>query len=145
MQHVILQSAEHSAALGVAFQHIRIQRLDPAWIDQSHGIPHGLQFHLRLLRHFKHGAQSDQGDIGAIRHDFGGADLQQLRHGLHRLARDRAARIADGGWTGFVVRHGPEHIHKFVLILRLHMDQTRHMAQVADIKQSVVGRAVIAA
>ena len=41
--------------------------------------------------------------------------------------------------------HRPEHVHKLVFILGLHVDDVWHVAQVADIEEAVVRRAVVAA
>ena len=56
-----------------------------------------------------------------------------------------AARVADGDGAGVVVRHGPEHVDEFVLILRLHVDDAGDVAEVADVEEAVMGRAVVAA
>ena len=42
-----------------------------------------------------------------------------------------------------MIGHGPEHIDELILILGLHMNEARNGTQVSDVKQSVVGRAVI--
>ena len=55
-----------------------------------------------------------------------------------------AARIADGDGAGMVVRHRPEHVAEFVFVLRLHVDDSGNGAQVADVEEAVVRRAVVA-
>ena len=43
-----------------------------------------------------------------------------------------------------IMRHGAEHVHEFVLILRLHVHESGNVAEVADVEESVVRRAVVA-
>ena len=81
----------------------------------------------------------------AVLHDFGFADLEQFRRRLRLRAGAGAARVADGDRTRVVVRHRPEHVDEFVFILRLHVDDVGDVAQVADVEEAVVRRAVVAA
>jgi len=43
-----------------------------------------------------------------------------------------------------LVRGGKHHVGEFVLILRCHGDDIRQAAQIGDVKNAVVGRAVVA-
>ena len=81
----------------------------------------------------------------AVSDHFGLADFQQLRLGFGPGSNPRPAGIADGDGTLVVVRHRPEHVGEFLLVLGLHEDQVRDVAQVADVEQAVVRRAVVAA
>ena len=82
---------------------------------------------------------------GAVLDDFGLADFEQTRLLLGLRAGAGAARVADGDGAVVVVGHGPEHVDEFVLILGLHVDDVRDVAQVADVEEAVVGGAVVAA
>ena len=73
------------------------------------------------------------------------ADFQQLRLSLGLRARARAARITDGDGALVVVGHRPEHVGEFFLVLGLHERDVRHVAQVADVEEAVMRRAVVAA
>ena len=77
--------------------------------------------------------------------DLGLADFQQPRRLLGLRAGARAARVADGDRAVVVIGHGPEHVHEFLLVLGLHVDDVRDVPEVADVEKAVVGRAVVAA
>ena len=67
-----------------------------------------------------------------------------MRAFFDRRAFDRAARVTDGGRAVIVLGHGVEHVHEFILILGLHVDDARDVAEESDIEEAVVGRSVIA-
>ena len=81
----------------------------------------------------------------AVLDDFGFADLEQLRRRFRLRAGAGAARITNRDRAGVVVRHRPKHVDEFVFILRLHVDDVRHVPQIADVEQAMVRRAVVAA
>ena len=65
--------------------------------------------------------------------------------GFRLRAGAGAARVADGDRAGVVVGHRPEHVDELVFILRLHVDDVRDVAQIADVEEAVVRWAVVAA
>ena len=62
---------------------------------------------------------------------------------LTRDAGAVAARIADGDGA-VVMQRGEEHVGQLVLVARVEVDHVRNAAQVADVEEAVVGRAVVA-
>ena len=78
-------------------------------------------------------------------HDFCFSDLEKFGFRFDLRAGSGTSWIADGDRTSIVVRHRPEHVHKFVFVFRLHVHPIRDVAQITDIEQSMVCWAVIAA
>ena len=149
VQDVVLDGANHVHTAGEEFDERGVERLDPARVDDGGGDALGFELRCGLLSHLAHSAEAEDGDAHGLRaavlHDFGLADFEELwlRLGLHAGAA--AARVADAGGAFGVVRHGPEHVGEFVLILRLHVDEVWDVAEVADVEEAVVRRAVVAA
>ena len=63
---------------------------------------------------------------------------------LDRRARPDAARIADRD-RALVQHRRVQHVGQFVLVLGIHVHDVGDAAQVADVEQAVVRRAVVAA
>ena len=76
--------------------------------------------------------------------NFSLADFEDARPFFRLRAGADAARIADGDRAGMVVGHRPKHVAEFIFVLRLHVDDSGNLPEVADIEEAVVGRAVVA-
>src|SRR5438094_10475845 len=77
-------------------------------------------------------------------HNFRFADFEKPRFRFDFCACSRSSWIADGDRTGVVMRHCPEHIDKFIFVLRLHVHAIRDVPQVTAVEQAMVRRAVVA-
>jgi hypothetical protein len=76
-------------------------------------------------------------------HDFGLADFEKFRLRFDLRARPGTARVADSNRTSVVMRHRPKHIDKFIFIFRLHVHPIRDVAQITDVEQAMMRRAII--
>ena len=145
MQDVIFQSANHFHAAGKEFEGARVDRFDPARVDQGHGNTLGLQFAGGFLRHLEHISQAKDGDVPSMLDHFGFADFEQLGLGFRFGAGAGPARVAHGDRSGIIIGHGPKHVDELVFILRLHVHDVRYVAQIPNIEEAVMGRAIVAA
>jgi hypothetical protein len=80
-----------------------------------------------------------------VLHDFRFANLKKFWFRFDLRACSWTSRVADGDWTGVVVRHCPEHVDEFVFVLRLHVHPIRDVAQITDVEQTMMRRAIVAA
>ncbi len=145
MQNVILERADDLHAAREKFQRPGVERLDPARVDERDGEPFGFQFPGCFFAHFIHIAETENRHVLAMLQHFRLADLEQFGTGLRLCAGAGTARITDRDRAAVVIRHRPEHVDEFVLILRLHVNHVRDMPEVADVEEPVMGRAVVAA
>ena len=142
---MVFEGADHFGGAGEKFEGLRVEGFDPAGIDHR-GIDalRGEKVG-RFFGHGNHVAQAEEKDAAAMAEDFALADLEQLRMLLGLRSGSRAAGVADGDGTGVVMGHGPEHVDEFLFVLGLHEDEIRDVAEVADVEESVMGGAVVAA
>src|SRR5580698_7337617 len=77
--HVILKGDESRNAGGVARQHLAIEWLDEAGIDDCSGVAIAPEKPGERLGERDHGAEAEDGDIRSIGEDFGFADGKRLR------------------------------------------------------------------
>src|SRR6266487_488723 len=89
--------------------------------------------------------QHEDCHVAPMLHNFRFADFEKPRFRFDFCACSRSSWIADGDRTGVVMRHCPEHIDKFIFVLRLHVHPIRDVPQVTDVEQAMVRRAVVAA
>ena len=144
VEDVVFKGANHLAAAGAVFEHSSVQRLDEARIDEGHRKSEGFEAGFDVLGHGKHRAEADERDVAALGEDFRLADFEKFPVGRNRRSADGAARVADGGGTGIVGGHRVKHVGEFILVLGLHLDEVRDVAEEADVEQPMMGRAVIA-
>src|SRR5204862_7424725 len=122
-----------------------VHRFDPSRVDQRDGNSFLFKFARRFLGYFKHVAQSKNCNVASVLNDFGLANLEKFGFRLNFCARTGTARITDSDRAGVVVRHGPEHLDKFIFVLWLHVYPVRDVSQVPDVEHTVMRRAVGAA
>src|SRR6267143_338733 len=145
VQNMILDRANDVHAAREEFQRAGIERLDPARVDERDGNAFFFQLAGRLLRHFKHISQAENGHFATVLHDLGLADLEELGGLLRNGARAWSAGVTDGDGPGIVVGDRPEHVDKFIFILGLHVNEVRDVPQVADIEKPVMRRTIVSA
>ena len=145
VQNVVFESADDFAAAGEKFERGDVHRFDPARVDKGNGNTFRFEEAGGFFGHFKHVAKAEEGDLATWLDDFGFADFEDFWGGFGNGSSPCTARIADGGGTILMVRHGPEHVDKFVFVARLHEDQAGDVAEVTDVEKAVVGGAVVAA
>ena len=144
VQHVVFHRADDLAAAREELDHRGVERLDPARVDDGGRDPHFFERRGRFQSRLAHVAERDDRGARTVAEDLGFSDLEDLGLFLRDNSGARAAGIADRDRALVVVDHRPEHVHKLVLVFRLHVDQARNRAQEADVKKPVMGRAVVA-
>ena len=95
MEHVIFKGEKHWAELGELIDAIGIEWLNPARIDESHGIPEFLESLSGLLGHFEHVAKSEECNVAALADDFCFTDFEKLRFSFWLGTGPRTPRIAN--------------------------------------------------
>ena len=95
VEHVIFKGEKHWAEFGKLINASGIEGLDPARIDESHGITEFLKSLSGLLGHFEHVAESEERYVAALADDFCFANFEKLRFSFWRGAGSRAPRIAN--------------------------------------------------
>lgn len=143
-EDVILEGADDFSVLAVLVDGAGIEGLDPAWVDEGDGVAFFLKGGFGLEGELHHGAERDEADVGSGLEDFCLADGEESGLVLDLRAGTIPARVANGNGAVFVVGHGPEHVDEFVFIFWLHVDEAGDVAEVSDIEEAVVSRAVIA-
>ncbi len=83
--------------------------------------------------------------MGAVLDDFGFADFEEARGGFGFGAGACSTWVTNGGGAVLMMRHGPEHVGKFLFVARLHEDDAGDVTEVADIEEAVVGGSVVTA
>ncbi|MEY5016367.1 MAG: hypothetical protein RIS92_2725 [Verrucomicrobiota bacterium] len=80
---------------------------------------------------------------GGVPDDFRFADFEKFWLGGRGGAGAGAAWVADGDGAGIVVVHRPQHVNELGFVLGGAEDEVGHVAEVADVEEAVVGRAVV--
>ena len=141
--HVIFKGDKGGDAASVGLQHFAIDGLDEPRIDDRRGVAVALQLRSQLPGHGGHGAEAENGHVGAVGQHLGFADGQHRRFGLAGNTGHGAARIADGTRPGQLERR-LHHVGQFVLVLGRHQHQAGNAAQVGNVEEPVMGGAVVA-
>src|SRR6185312_13921031 len=101
--------------------------------------------HLRQpLGFWQHRAQAEDYDIAAIADHLSLADFKRHRMLLYSNAGTDSARIADSARAVVIQHRGIQHVLQLVFVLWNHVDDVRNAAQVADVEEAVMRRAVVA-
>ena len=143
---VVFQRDDRIRTLGEEFRGGFVQRLEPARVDDGHVVTFTELFH-NLVGHLLHRPEREDGNflaavVRVVLHHFGLADFEQLLRFLDGNAFCRATRVADeAGVLG--VGGSEHHVRQFVFVGRGHADDIGQAAQVGDIKQAVMRRAVV--
>src|SRR6266498_1509471 len=145
VQHMVFDRTHRFDATREKFERASVQWFDPSWIDECDGNSFLFKFARRFLGYFKHVAQSKNCYVASVLNDFGLANLEKFGFRFNFCARTGTARITDSDRAGVVVRHGPEHVDKFIFVLWLHVPPVRDVSQVPDVEQAVMRWAVVAA
>ena len=128
---------------GLLPEQIRVERGDEARVDDA-GFEPGLGNLLRrALRQGQHVAQGPDLDGVAFRYDFRLPEFNHGRFRRHGLPWPAAARVTDHGRL-FPGGGGGNHSRELRLILGLHHNQPGHGPEEGDVKEAVVGGAVVA-
>ena len=140
---MVLHGAEDIAPRGEKLDGRGIEGFDPSSIDDRCRDPEFFEFGGGGEGEFAHVAEGDDRCAGAVAEDFRFADFQKAGLFCGDGPGACAARVADRR-RPVVVGDCPEHIDEFLLVLRLHVDDARHWAEVGDVEESVVGWTVVA-
>ena len=142
-EHILLDRDEEPFRPSHLIDPLCIERLDEAHVDD--GRLDALLFEdggcfLCLLNHR---ADGQEGDIALLLQHFGLADGQGLKRVRERHAEAGAARVAHG--SGPLYRDScREHMAKLLLVLWRHDAHVGHLAQVREVEDAVMRRAVLA-
>src|ERR1700676_1939193 len=96
VQNVIFNRADYFHTAGEEFERTGVERLDPTRIDKRDGNAFLFQLLGRLFGDFKHIAESEDGDVAPMLHNFSLTDLEEFGFCFRLCTSARAARITDG-------------------------------------------------
>ena len=123
-------------------QHLFVQRLCEACVDNRHGHPFFFQHLGCLISLFDHGSVSMECDAFALLQDL---CLANAQHGVARSgqAGNCHLRVADDGDQRGLIEREVEHPDELLSIPGSHEDGIRDAAQIGDVEDPVVSPAVL--
>ena len=151
-QHPLLDRHEQVVLGRELDDEAAVDRLGEARVGDGRGDPVELEQRGGLERLADAGAVPEQRDAAAravavlrrrLAEDLAGPDRDEQRRVRERHADGLATRVAQRRGS-VVMQGGVQHVHEHRLVARRHQHDVRQAAQVGDVEDAVVGRAVVA-
>src|SRR5512138_2730836 len=141
LDDAFLEGDDRPARPGEAQDHLAVERLDEAGVDDGEGDPLFLELAGGLEGRGDHVADGED-QVFPVLDQLALAERQDLEPHVHGDPQALRFREADRGRV-LVGEGRPEHVLELVLVLGGHDDHVRHVPHVVDVVDALVGRPVV--